>query len=267
MLEYKYTSFKSLNLNKFDTDGTGSLAIEKKDARTEIAAINKKLFEIQRRLYGQKKHKVLIVLQGMDTSGKNGVIRNVFSGLNPQTVHIASFEKPTAKELSHDYLWRVHRHTPAMGEIVIFDRSHYEDILAVRVNNLRPESVWSKRYEHIVAFEKMLADEGTTIIKCFLHISKEQQKERLQSRLDDPEKQWKFDDSDLVARARWDHYMQAYEDVFAKTDTSFAPWYIIPADRKWYRDLVFARILHSHLEDLHIERPPVNYDPSKVVIE
>lgn len=267
MLQYKYTSLCPLDLNQFDCDGTSPINIDKKSARAEIAQINEEIFEIQRRLYGHKNHKVLIVLQGMDTSGKNGVIRNVFSGLNPQTVHVASFEKPTSQELSHDYLWRVHQHTPAMGEIVIFDRSHYEDILAVRVNKLRPESIWSKRYDHIVNFEQMLADEGTTIIKCFLHLSKDEQKNRLQSRLDDPEKQWKFDESDIVARKKWGEYMTAYQDVFEKTDRPHAPWYIIPANRKWYRDLVFARILLTHLQDLHIERPPIKYDPSKIVIE
>ena len=264
---YRISNHQNLQLKDFSTDVSEQYNWNKKGARDHLQKMNDKLFDYQRRIFVGKKHKVLIVLQGMDTSGKNGVIRNVFRGLNPQTIKVASFEKPTAIELRHDYLWRVHQKVPAEGEIVVFDRSHYEDILAVRVNHLKPVAIWEKRYQHINGFEKMLVDEGTTIIKIFLHISKEAQKERLQSRLDDPEKQWKFDESDLVARSRWNQYMKAYEDVFAKTDQPHAPWFIVPSDRKWMRDLIFAEILYQTFSHMHLRLPRINYDPKSVVID
>ena len=264
---YRISKQQDISLKDFSTDVSQKYEWNKKSARDHLQKINEKLFEYQRRIFVGKKHKVLIVLQGMDTSGKNGVIRNVFRGLNSQTIQVASFEKPTAIELRHDYLWRVHQRVPADGEIVVFDRSHYEDILAVRVNQLKPMSIWEKRYQHINDFEKMLVDEGTTIIKVFLHISKNAQKERLQSRLDDPEKQWKFDESDLIARSRWNDYMKAYEDVFAQTDQPCAPWFIVPSDRKWMRDLIFAEILYQTFSRMHLRLPDLNYNPEKVVID
>ncbi|MCB0074803.1 MAG: polyphosphate kinase 2 family protein, partial [Caldilineaceae bacterium] len=194
-------------------------------------------------------------------------IRHVFDGVNPQGVKVASFKKPTPEELAHDYLWRIHKQTPGDGEIVIFNRSHYEDVLVVRVHNLVPPDIWGKRYEHIRAWEKMLADEGTTILKFFLHISKEEQKERLQARLDEPEKHWKFSSADLAERKRWDDYQAAYEAMLTKTSTDYAPWYIVPANRKWYRNLVISKVIIDTLEGLNMTYPPAEPGLDQIVID
>ena len=239
----------------------------KREAVRELNALRSQLSDLQQRFFVDRSKKLLIILQGMDTSGKNSTIRHVFRGVNPQGVHVSSFEKPTRREASHDFLWRIHKHTPANGEITIFDRSHYEDILAVRVNNLKPESVWQKRYQHINNFEQLLLDEGTIIIKFFLHIDRVTQKQRLQERLDIPEKNWKFDPSDLVARKRWSDYEKAHEDVFARTSNPDAPWYIIPANKKWARNLLVARILVAHLDNLHLSYPKVDFNPGEIVID
>jgi PPK2 family polyphosphate:nucleotide phosphotransferase len=218
-------------------------------------------------LYAEHKHKVLVVLQAMDTGGKDGVISHVFEGVNPQGVRVASFKVPSEEELSHDYLWRIHQQVPGKGELVIFNRSHYEDVLVVRVHNLAPEAVWSRRYEQINHFEKMLADEGTLILKFFLHISKDEQKERLQARLDEPDKRWKFRIGDLKERALWQEYTQAYEDVLSKTSTHWAPWYVVPANRKWYRDLVIGTVLVDALKNLHMKYPQPEEDLDQVKID
>ena len=253
-------------LSQVSSDPWDDLPTSKTDAREELAELQARLSELQQRFFVDRRRKFLVVLQGMDTSGKNGTIRNVFRGVNPQGVHVASFEKPSSRELSHDYLWRVHKRAPSSGEIVIFDRSHYEDVLAVRVNELKPEFVWRKRYRHINDFEQLLVDEDTVILKLFLHINLETQKDRLQARLDTPSKNWKFDLSDLVARSKWKEYEEAYEEVFQKTSLVHAPWYVIPANKKWARNLLVARIVVACLEDLHLSYPEVDYDPSKVVI-
>jgi PPK2 family polyphosphate:nucleotide phosphotransferase len=182
-------------------------------------------------------------------------------------VHVAGFEKPTTREAAHDFLWRVHQRTPANGEIMIFDRSYYEDVLAVRVNNLKPESVWKKRFRHINDFEQLLVDEDTIILKFFLHIDQDTQKKRLQERLDIPAKNWKFDSSDVIARAKWDDYEKAYEEVFDKTSHPHAPWFIIPSNKKWARNLLVARIVVAYLDDLHLSYPKVDFDPSLVKID
>ena len=239
----------------------------KGEAVVELNALRTQLTDLQRRFFVDRSKKLLIVLQGMDTSGKNGTIRHVFRGVNPQGVHVSSFEKPSRRELSHDFLWRVHKRTPANGEITIFDRSHYEDILAVRVNHLKPKSIWKKRYNHINNFQQLLVDEGTIILKFFLHIDQETQKQRLQERLDIPAKNWKFDMSDLVARKRWDDYEIAHEEVFAQTSHSHAPWYIIPANKKWARNLLVARIVVACLDDLQLSYPKVNFNPEEIVID
>jgi PPK2 family polyphosphate:nucleotide phosphotransferase len=239
----------------------------KKDAQMELELLHIRLADLQQRFFVDRRKKFLLVLQGMDTSGKNGTIRHVFRGVNPQGVHVASFEQPSTRELSHDYLWRVHKRTPSKGEIMIFDRSHYEDVLAVRVNKLKPEAVWRKRYRHINDFEQLLVDEDTVILKFFLHIDRDTQKHRLQERLNTPAKNWKFDQSDLVARSKWDEYVAAYEEVFAQTSTLHAPWYVIPANKKWARSLLVARIVVACLEDMHLSYPEVDYDPAKVVID
>lgn len=255
------------HLKEVPSDPWGDLPSSKKQGLAELKELQLKLVDLQQRFFVDRSKKLLIVLQGMDTSGKNGTIKNVFRGVNPQGVHVASFEKPTSRELRHDYLWRVHKQTPANGEIVIFDRSHYEDILAVRVNKLRPESVWKKRYRHINDFEQLLYDENTIILKLFLHIDRNTQKSRLQERLDTPEKNWKFDSSDLVARSKWDEYAKAHEDVFAKTAKPHAPWYIIPSNKKWARNLLVARIVVACLDDLHLSYPKVDFDPSEITID
>ncbi len=267
MDRYRIEPGTSVDLARWDPADRSAFEGDKGDARFELKELNGRLEELQELLYAEAKHKILIVLQAMDSGGKDGTIRHVFDGTNPQGVKVASFKKPTDTELAHDYLWRVHRHTPGSGEIAIFNRSHYEDVLVVRVHNLVPEEVWDRRYDHINAFEQMLADEGTTIIKLYLHISKGEQKERLQARLDEPHKQWKFAKGDLAERARWDDYTAAFEAVLSRTSTTSAPWYVIPADRKWYRNLVVSRILVDTLEKLEMSYPEPEEDLEGIVIE
>ncbi len=239
----------------------------KESSRDILSPIQKRLDFLQHRLWAEGKRGLLVVLQGLDTSGKDGTIRHVFRGVNPQGVKVWSFVKPSSLELSHDYLWRVHQRTPARGAIVIFNRSHYEDVLVVRVNNLVPEEQWSRRYEHINAFEKMLSDEGTVIVKFFLHISKDEQRERLQERVNDDLKNWKFSESDLETRRQWDLYEQAYETALSRTSTDSAPWYVVPADRKWFRNLVISQILVETLESMNLSDPPTNPYLEGLVIE
>jgi PPK2 family polyphosphate:nucleotide phosphotransferase len=228
---------------------------EKKQGRLEARRLNHRLEELQELLYAEGRHRLLIVLQAMDTGGKDGTIRHVFDGTNPQGVKVAAFKQPTPQELAHDYLWRVHPHVPGNGEIVIFNRSHYEDVLVVRVHDLVEPDVWSRRFDHINAFEKMLADEGTTILKFFLHISRQEQRDRLQARIDEPNKRWKFARGDLAERERWDAYSRAYDDVLSRTSTAWAPWYIVPSDHKWYRNLVVTSVLVDTLEGLDMHYP------------
>ena len=222
---------------------------------------------LQKMLYAQNKHRVLVVMQAMDTGGKDGCIKHVFSRIDPQGIHVRSFKKPTEEELAHDFLWRVHSKVPTRGQLVIFNRSHYEDIVAVRVKKIFPDEVWKRRQRHVIEFERMLAEEGTTIVKIFLHISKAEQKRRLESRLENPAKHWKINPDDLADRARWDEFMSAYEDVITKTSTEYAPWYVVPADRKWYRNLCVARIMLDTLKKLNMEFPPIHWDPAKIKIE
>ncbi len=238
----------------------------KEQARARLLELNDELEALQELLWAQGRERVLVVLQAMDAGGKDGTIRRVFEGVDPSGVKVASFKRPTDEELAHDYLWRVHRHVPGDGELVIFNRSHYEDVLVVRVMDLVPKSRWKKRYEHIRAFEQMLADEGTTIVKLFLHISRDEQRERLQDRLDQPDKNWKFEAGDLVPRAHWDDYQEAFEDALAETSTDDAPWYIIPADRKWYRNLVVSEILIQTLQGLDMTYPPAQDGLADIVI-
>ncbi len=267
MDRYRVKPKDKINLKDWDPDDVGQYKGEKDEGQERLEELNKELEELQELLYAEGKHKVLVVLQGMDTSGKDGVIRHVFDGVNPQGVRVANFKVPTAEELAHDYLWRVHKQTPAKGEIVIFNRSHYEDVLAVRVHKLMPEEVWKKRYDQIVEFEQLLTQEGTTILKFFLHIDLDEQKERLQARIDDPTKQWKFKVGDLKERALWPEYTAAYEDVLNKTSTENAPWYIVPANKKWYRNLVIADLLVDALKKLDMHYPPPEDDLSQVVIQ
>jgi len=239
----------------------------KKVGRKYLDALTLRLRDLQELLYAEGKYKVLMVLQATDTGGKDGVIRHVFRTVNPQGVKVSSFKVPSARERAHDYLWRIHRETPGSGEIRIFNRSHYEDILVVRVRELVPPDVWERRYHHINEFERMLADEGTTILKFFLHISKEEQAARLQARLDDPEKLWKFSPADLAERRHWDAYQEAYEAMLSRTSTPWAPWYVIPSNSKWYRNLVIARVLVEALERLDMKHPEPDFDPASIRIE
>ncbi len=239
---------------------------EREEAEARTAELNGRLEELQELLYAEGKHKVLFVLQAMDAGGKDGTIRHVLDGLNPAGVKVAAFKAPSKKELAHDYLWRIHNQAPGKGEMVVFNRSHYEDVLIVRVMDFAPKDVWSKRYDHIKNFEQMLADEGTTIIKVMLHIDKDEQRERLQDRLDKPHKNWKFDSGDLIHREKWSDYMEAFEDAMAKTSTTDAPWYVVPANRKWYRNLAISEILVQTLEGLNMKFPPAPDDIAATVI-
>ena len=202
----------------------------------------------------------------MDAGGKDGCVKHVFSRVDPQGLHVVPFKKPTIEELDHDFLWRVHKEVPSKGQIAVFNRSHYEDIIAVRVKKIFPDPVWKRRYKHVLDFESMLAEEGTVIIKLFLNISKAEQKRRLESRLQDPDKLWKFCMDDLDDRNRWEEFQTAYQDLIEKTSTPDAPWYIIPADRKWYRNLVVARLMVEKLRHLQLTFPTPNFDPASITI-
>jgi PPK2 family polyphosphate:nucleotide phosphotransferase len=224
-----------------------------------------RLTALQERIYAEQKHPILVVLQGIDTSGKDGTIRHVMSALNPQGCTVAGFGVPTAIEAAHDHLWRIHAQTPGKGQIVVFNRSHYESVLVVRVHELVPQEQWRPRFDQINEFEAMLAAEGTTIVKFFLHISPDEQRARLQARYDDPTKHWKFKMGDLEERKRWDDYMAAYEDVLSRCSTEAAPWYVIPANRKWFRNLAIGEILADRLEALKPAYPVVELPPNLVI--
>lgn len=267
MQRYRVKPGTQIKLKDFDPNEKGDFAGGKRQGKTHIIELNSQLEELQELLYAEHKHKILVVLQGMDTAGKDGAIRHVFDGVNPQGVQVASFKVPTPEELDHDYLWRVHRRTPARGQIVIFNRSHYEDVLVVRVHNLVPQEIWSKRYDQINNFERLLVQEGTTILKFYLHIDLQEQKERLQARLDEPHKRWKFNSSDLKERQRWSEYTRAYEQVLSKTSTEWAPWYIIPSNRKWYRNIVIGTILIESLKKLDMRYPQPEDGLDQIVIE
>ncbi len=258
---------ESPNLHMVDTRANLGFAGNKAAGNAFLPDLTKRLEELQEVLYAQSKHRLLVVLQAMDTGGKDSTIEHVFEGVNPQGVKVVGFKAPTVRELAHDYLWRVHPHVPGNGEIVIFNRSHYEDVLVVRVHELVPETTWRKRYAHIRNFEELLVDEGTTIIKFFLYISKDEQKQRLQDRLDEPNKHWKFNVGDLSERKRWDEYVAAYEEALAQTSTAAAPWYVIPADRKWFRNLIVSQVLVDTLERLDLQYPPPAESLENIVIE
>ncbi len=240
---------------------------DKETAQAETADNVAALDDLSYRLYAENRRAVLLVLQGMDTSGKDGTIRKVMTGVDPQSCQVTSFKQPSQEELDHDFLWRIHRAVPARGNIGIFNRSQYEDVLVVRVRKLVPESEWKSRYERINEFEKLLVEGGITIVKVFLHISKDEQRERLQARLDHPSKRWKFSKADLVERKLWDDYQTAYEDALTRCNTDDAPWYIVPANRKWRRDLVVSRILLETLKRLDPQFPKAEEGLEGVVVE
>lgn len=256
-----------VDLAAFPTRSDAAWEGDKRSGELHLGELAQRLADLQEVFYAHGRRRLLIVLQALDTGGKDSTIRAVFGAMNPHGVSVVSFRQPTPVELAHDYLWRVHPHVPGDAEIAIFNRSHYEDVLVVRVEELVPEERWRRRYDHIVAFEQMLAEEGTTIVKFFIHISRQEQKERLQARLDDPQKHWKFHRGDLATRARWDDYQTAYSEMLSRTSTVHAPWYVIPGDRKWYRKLVIGEIMVDLMESLNLAYPPPEDDLTDVVIE
>ena len=231
-----------------------------KEAAEEIERYQEKIRELQELLYADGRHSLLICLQGMDTGGKDGTINHVLAAMNPQGCRVTAFKQPTAKELAHDFLWRIYPAVPAQGEVVIFNRSHYEDVLIVRVHNLVPKAVWSRRYDQINAFEKGLVEDDTHILKFYLHISQEEQLRRFKERLDDPAKQWKISESDYKERDFWKEYISAYEEALSRCSTEHAPWFVIPSDHKWFRNLAISRIVVEHLEGLKLRFPPPSVD-------
>ena len=249
----RVSSPKSFKLGKCDPGG--KLGWHKETAAAELEHVKLKLDAIQQRLAAEAKRSVLLVLQARDAAGKDGTVRSIFSGLNPAGVQVTSFKVPAGRETEQDYLWRVHAACPSHGDIGVFNRSHYEEVLVVRVKNFVPESVWKKRYRHINEFERMLTDEGTTIVKCFLNVSKAEQARRFQDRLDDPAKNWKFRQGDLADRKLWPKFQTAYEDMICKTSTSYAPWHVVPADHNWVRNLAVAKILLNALDELNPKFP------------
>jgi PPK2 family polyphosphate:nucleotide phosphotransferase len=267
MKRFRVTDGSTFRLKDHDPADTGDFAGGKAEARAEVAKLVERLDDLQELFYADGRHRLLVVLQGMDTSGKGGAIRKAFDGMNPAGVRVASFKKPNETELAHDFLWRVHPHTPGLRYMAIFDRSHYEDVLIVRVHDLVPEARWRARYGAIRSFEQALVDEGTVIRKFFLHISKEEQAERLRARLEDPTKRWKFRLGDLEERKHWDDYQVAYEEAIRRTATPDAPWIIVPANRKWHRDLVICRTMVETLESLDLRYPEPEDDLSGVVVE
>lgn len=257
-----------VDLAKIDSDERSLFEAGGKDESVKaLDHLQDELQQLQKVLYAQNKHRILLVLQAMDTGGKDGCVKHVFSRIDPQGIHVRSFKKPNEEELARDFLWRVHDRVPRNGELVIFNRSHYEDVIAVKVKKLFPEKVWKQRYRHIVDFERMLAEEGTTIVKIYLHISKDEQKQRLESRIENPDKHWKFNPDDLKDRALWDDFMETYEDLLSKTSTAHAPWYVVPANRKWYRNLCVARIMVDTMKRLDMKFPEIDWDPSKVAVK
>lgn len=252
-----------VKLKDFDPDET--LGWEK--GKKTFAALDKacqKLDSLQFLLYAEKKHAVLLVFQGLDAAGKDGTIRHVMSGVNPQGCQVTSFKIPSAEEAGHDFLWRIHKAVPPHGDIGIFNRSHYEDVLVVRVHQLVPEKVWEERYAQINRFEKLLEENNVKIIKFFLHISKDEQRKRFMERIDDPDKRWKISEADFHERKFWNEYTKAYEEALTKCSTDISPWYIIPANKKWFRNLAVSHIIVETMENLHMKFPPPTIDVSKL---
>jgi PPK2 family polyphosphate:nucleotide phosphotransferase len=238
-----------------ERDPGNTLGLDKARGKELPAELDDRLDPLQRRLYAEASRSLLLVVQGRAASGKDGVIRSVFMGLSPQGCRVVSFRAPSSTEFAHDYLWRVHAQFPARGEIAIFNRSHYEDVVTVRMRELAPEDVWRRRTSHIREWERILTDEGTTIVKVFLHVSKEEQRERLQDRIDDPEKRWKFRPEDLAVRERFDEWLAAYDEALTETSTEWAPWHVVPADRNWLKALVVAQLLVDALERIDPQLP------------
>jgi PPK2 family polyphosphate:nucleotide phosphotransferase len=257
---------KKVRLAKIDTDDTLGLP-SKEESLAALAKNVERIAELQERLYAEGKRALLVVFQALDAGGKDGTTRAVFRGVNPQGVRVVGFKAPSAEELAHDYLWRIHHALPRRGEIGIFNRSHYEDVLVVRVDSLVPEDVWSARYDQINAFERHLVDNGTQILKFFLHISREEQAERLRERVTDPAKRWKFSPDDLRKRVQWDDYQRAYEEALRRCTSEHAPWHVIPGDRNWVRNFAVSAIVRAKLEEMDPQYPQPKWDPATIVVE
>jgi PPK2 family polyphosphate:nucleotide phosphotransferase len=262
---YRVKPGEKLKLAKRPSDVSGGM--DKASGNAEFRKLRRRLIQLQERMHAEGKHALLVVLQAMDTGGKDSTIRSVFGGVNPQGCRVSGFKAPTELERQHDFLWRVHARAPALGEIGIFNRSHYEDVLVVRVKGLAPEKVWRARYDHINAFEELLQSEGTAILKFYLHISKDYQKERLERRLKRPDKHWKFNPADLAERERWNHYQAAYEEALGRCSTTHAPWYIVPAEKRWYRNLLIAQVLVDRLDAMKMRYPKPDFDPKQIVVK
>ncbi|HBY46738.1 MAG TPA: polyphosphate kinase [Chloroflexi bacterium] len=260
-LPYRVAPGTRVRLDEINPDDIGNIATKKK-AKKELKKLVGQITSLQERLYAENRQSLLVVLQAIDTGGKDGAVRGVFSGVNPEGVQVWSFKAPSVEELEHDFLWRIHQRTPARRMITVFNRSHYEDVLVARVKHLAPEAVWQKRFATINDFERMLAENGTTILKFYLHISRDEQKRRLQSRLDDPDKHWKFELADITERGYWDDYTVAFEDAISRCSTDHAPWFVIPANAKWFRNVAIARTVVRTLEAMNPQFPqnPQNLD-------
>lgn len=252
--DYRVPEGIKVDLTGWDPGDTADVP-DKTTGKELLKANRKQIIKLQEKLYAENQQSLLVVFQAMDTGGKDGCIRNVFEGVNPSGVRVRSFKAPTDAELSRDFLWRIHQHTPPTGYISVFNRSHYEDVLSVRVKDLVPKSVWSKRYNQINAFEETLAERGTRILKFYLHISKDEQKKRLESRLENADKHWKFSKADLAEREYWDDYQKAFEGVLSKTSTEIAPWYVVPGNRKWFRDVVVSSTILKTLREMNPDFP------------
>jgi len=254
-----------VKLARWDPEDTAGWR-DKAAAEKALADNTARLAELQYRLYAEDKRALLVVLQAMDAAGKDGTVRHVFGGVNPQGCRVTSFKAPTPAELAHDFLWRIHKAVPGRGEIGVFNRSHYEDVLIVRVKKLVPKPVWQDRYEQINAFERALAHSGVTILKFFLHISADEQRERLEARLRDPRKNWKFNPADLDARKLWPEYMKAYEEALSRCSTAWAPWFVIPANKKWFCHVAVSQIIVETLESFDMHWPKPSFNPRKIRI-
>ncbi len=263
---YKIKKGHCNEIEDYDPNDTRYFPDGKEEGLIKLDEINEELCNLQQMLYAEHKHKVAIIFQAMDGGGKDGTINKGLKGFNVQGTRVVSIKKPTQEELDHDYLWRIHKQMPAKGEIVIFNRSHYEDVLVVRVNSLVPKEVWKKRYQHINDFERMLTDEGTTLLKIILNISKDEQKATLEERLKTPTKNWKFNVQDIEQRKLWDEYMVAMQDMIIQTSTDYAPWYIIPANKNWYRNLAVASITADTLKNLNMKYPLIKEEMKGITI-
>jgi PPK2 family polyphosphate:nucleotide phosphotransferase len=259
---FRVTPCERARLEDFDPTDTGKY--DKKDAYEKLDDLRDKMNDLQQRLFAERKRSLLICLQALDAGGKDGVIKHVIGSMNPDGCRVANFKEPTQQELAHDFLWRVESQTPARGEVGIFNRSHYEDVLIVRVHSLVPKAVWSQRYDQINDFERRLAANGTHILKFFLHISKKEQLKRFEQRLDDPGKRWKISEADYIEREHWDDYLRAYEDALTRCNTDDAPWFVIPADHKWFRDLAVSEIIVSTMESMNFQVPEPTVDIEEI---